>query len=79
MIEENKSKIQENSKNHTTRVGFDFNKEIEKMNEKRKELGKKSISMNVLTNLLIKHSSWSEIYKDLIYFETKTKKVKNGK
>ncbi|KKM64850.1 hypothetical protein LCGC14_1497220 [marine sediment metagenome] len=71
MIEENKTKIQENSKNHTARIGYNFNREVERINEKRKEIGKKQISMNVLTNLLIKHNSWSIMFKDLIKFELK--------
>ena len=74
MIMQNTQKIQENSKNHTARVGFDFNKEIEKINEERKGEGKKPISMNVLTNLLIKHKSWHIIREDLINFD-----LKNGK
>jgi len=76
MIKENSKKIQESSKNHTARVGYDFNKEIERMNSKRVELGRKSISMNVLTNLLIKHNSWSFIVKDLINFDLKDKSGK---
>jgi len=73
MIQQNSKKIQESSRNHTARVGYDFNKEIERMNSKRVELGRKSISMNVLTNLLIKHNSWSIIIKDLINFDLKDK------
>ena len=68
--------IQENSKTHTSRVGYDFNQEVEKINKQRREEGKKSISMNVLTNLLIKHNSWPTIVKDLINFDLKEK---NGK
>ncbi len=67
-------KIQESYKNHTARIGYDFNKQVEKINEMRKESGKKPISMNVLTNLLIKHNSWTLIVKDLINFD-----LKNGK
>jgi len=76
MIQENSKKIQENSKNHTARVGFDFNQEVKRMNEIRDERGKKGISMNVLTNLLIKHNSWSIIFQDLVDFDLK---AKNGK
>ncbi len=72
----NSKKIQESSKNHTARVGYDFYEEIEKMNKEREDLNKKSISMNVLTNLLIKHNSWDIMYKDLIKFDLKNK---NGK
>lgn len=46
------------------------------MNKQRIELGKKSISMNVLTNLLLKHDSWSNIIKDLIKFDLKDKSGK---
>ena len=67
-------KIQESSKNHTVRVGYDFNREVQmNINEKRKEEGRKPFSMNVLTNLLIKHNSWNIIVKDLVNFDLKGK------
>ena len=60
------NKIQESSKSYFTRVGLDFAKEVTKINQSRKDVGKKAMSMNVLTNLLIKHNSWYIIFQDLI-------------
>jgi hypothetical protein len=52
------------------RIGDQFNMELEKIKEKRMEIGidKKKRSTRELTNLLIKHSNWSKIREDTIMF-----------
>ncbi len=69
-------KIQESSENHMVRVNCNFYNWSEYINEKRKKKGLKAFSMNVFTNLLIKHNSRSTVEEDLINFDLKDK---NGK
>lgn len=65
-----------NGKNHTSRVGYEFNKMVEKINEERIAQGKKKMSIVVLTNLLIKHNSFPLQYADFVKYDLKEK---NGK
>ena len=67
-------KIQESSENHMVRVNCSFVKWFEYVNEKRKKKGFKTFSMNVFTNLLIKHSSRSSMEEDFINFDLESKK-----
>ena len=67
------NKLQESSENHMVRVNSGFFKWFNYINDKRKEKGLKSLSMNVLTNLLIKHNSRPTIEEDLINFDLKSK------
>ena len=67
---------EENSKNHLTRVGEDFARNVQKINEKRIELGSKKLSIRLLTNILIKHKSWPIIVEDLINLNLKELKCK---
>ncbi len=81
MIQENinggsKDKIQETSKNHTTRVGCDFHESFKSINAERVKNKKKQLSMNVLTNLLIKHRVWPTIIEDLINYDYRGKNEK---
>lgn len=69
-------KIQESSEDHMVRVNCSFFKWFEYINEKRKENGFKSFSMNVFTNLLIKHNSRLSMEEDFINFDLE---AKNGK
>ena len=64
-----------NSKSKTTRIGEDFNREIEKIKKARIDLGldKKKKSTRTLTNLLIKHDSWAKIKQDTIEINLKEK------
>jgi len=70
-------KRENNVKNHTCRVGNDFNKEVGKINDRRKELRKRVLSMRMLTNILIKHNSWHIIKQDLIRLDLENRN--NGK
>ena len=56
------------AKNHTVRIGKDFFKEMESIQNKRLKLKRdlKKKSIRVLTNLLIKHDDWETIREDLI-------------
>lgn len=53
---------------HMTRVGTEFNKELELIKEARINTGidKKKKSTRKLTDMIIKHENWPEIRKDLI-------------
>ena len=69
----------ENSKNHTTRVGEDFSRDIQKMNDKRIELGRKKLSIRLLTNILIKHNSWPIIIDDLINLNLQSSQISQSR
>lgn len=69
-------KIQESSEDHMVRVNCNFFKWLEYINEKRKEKGFKSFSMNVFTNLLIKHNSRLNMEEDFINFDLEDKSDK---
>jgi len=69
------------SKNHTSRVGEEFNKELDLIKKKRIELGidKRKTSTRKLTNLITKHNLWREVIrKELIYYRFKKNKKNNG-
>lgn len=67
---------EENNNNHIQRIGEKFNLELENIKQERINLGidKTKTSTRVLTNLLIKHSSWRLIKNDMI-----THKLGGGK
>lgn len=67
-------KIQESSENHMVRVNCSFVKWFQYINEGRKKKGFKVFSMNVFTNLLIKHSSRLSMEEDFINFDLESKK-----
>lgn len=56
------------TKNILTRIGEEFNKELEEIKDKRKNQGldKKRKSTRKLTELIIKHEVWPKIKKDLL-------------
>lgn len=65
-----------NVKNHLSRVGDKFNKEVERINEKRKNSGKKKLSIRFITDKIIKHNSWPIMRQDFIDFDLED--FKNG-
>lgn len=58
-------------KNVTQRIGEEFSKELEEIQEQRLDLriDKKKKSFRRLTNLIVKHSDWKKIKKDTIEIE----------
>lgn len=59
---------EKDSENHTVRIGNNFHKEIENIQEERLDSGidKKKKSMRVLSNLLVRHKLWNKIKQEMI-------------
>ena len=68
-----KLKNNEDKLTKLTRIGQDFENEIQHIKDKRLELkiDEKKKSTRVLTNLLIKHDLWNKVKKDMINFKFK--------
>lgn len=66
-----------NDKNHTTRIGEKFMKEISEIQKKRIDLGKdkKKRSVRDLSNLIIRHDFWEEIKEDMIELDFKREEI----
>ena len=60
------AKKQIRAKNHTGRIGDDFFKEFESINNERLKINLKRISIRTFTNLLLRHDAWNQIKKDTI-------------
>lgn len=63
-------------KNHTSRIGENFMKEINYIKNKRFGLGidKKKKSIRWITDLIIRHEAWRKIKEDTIEFKDEFKK-----
>lgn len=64
MLQKEKKKTQ----SHAARLGNNFFKRIEEIKNARlkKGIDKERISTEKVTNLIIKHNSWSDVEKDII-------------
>ena len=64
------------AKNILTRIGIEFNNEIEDIKQKRKDLDidKVKKSTRELTDLIVKHRAWKYIKRDTIELKNGIKK-----